>query len=85
MVDETTQSGGALPPAAEGPTGRTPVVQFLRECVAELRRVQWPGRDALWQASMVVIAVCAIVGFYIYVLDAAFSSAASWLVDQQVG
>jgi len=75
--DLAGDSGGSLVVGRGGP------IQFLRECVAELRRVQWPSRQALWQATAVVIFACIVVGFYLYALDNVFLRAASWLVDQQ--
>ena len=36
-------------------SGSRGLIQFLRECVAELRRVAWPDRAHLWQATLVVI------------------------------
>jgi preprotein translocase SecE subunit len=58
-------------------------VRFVRECWAELQRVQWPDRAHLWQATAVVIIACVIVGTYLYALDSVFSRAAHWLVDKQ--
>ena len=52
------------------------VIGFLASCVAELRRVQWPTRDTLIQASAVTIVFIAIAAAYLGVLDAAFN----WLV-----
>jgi preprotein translocase subunit SecE len=59
--------------------------QFVRECIAELRRVQWPDRVHLWQATAVVLVTVAIVGFYLYGLDSIFKQASSWLIDKQAG
>ena len=41
--------------------GRSGAVQFVRECWAELGRVQWPNRGQLWQATAVVILACFVV------------------------
>ena len=59
--------------------------QFVRECWAELKRVQWPTRPALIQATAVVIITCLIVGVYLYALDSIFSKLAGWLITQQAG
>lgn len=56
--------------------------QFVRECWAELQRVQWPNRQELFQASAVVLIVCFIIGVYIAGLDALFTRFSSWLIDQ---
>ena len=58
---------------------------FVRECVAELKRVQWPTRPQLIQATAVVIITCFIVGVYLYALDSLFSRLAGWLITQQAG
>src|SRR3954470_10519507 len=46
---------------------------FLRACVAELRRVQWPDRRQVGQATAVVLVFVVIAGGYLGLLDALFS------------
>ena len=46
---------------------------FLRACVAELRRVQWPDRRQVGQATAVVLLFVVIAGSYLGLLDALFS------------
>jgi preprotein translocase SecE subunit len=41
--------------------------------VAELRRVQWPDRKQVGQATAVVIVFVVIAGSYLGLLDAVFS------------
>jgi preprotein translocase SecE subunit len=60
-------SGGELP--KEG----NRVVNFMRACIAELRRVQWPNRQQVGQATGVVVGFVIIAGAYLGLLDAAFS------------
>ena len=43
---------------------------FLRACVAELRRVQWPDRRQVGQGTAVVIGFVVVAGVYLGVLDA---------------
>jgi preprotein translocase SecE subunit len=57
---------------------RGPVVGFLLSCWAELKRVQWPDRDTLIQASAVTFIFVAIMAAYLGALDAAFN----WFVKQ---
>jgi preprotein translocase SecE subunit len=57
---------------------RGAVVGFLISCWAELKRVQWPDRDTLIQASAVTVLFVAIATAYLGVLDAAFN----WLVQR---
>ena len=46
---------------------------FLRACVAELRRVQWPDRRQVGQGTAVVIGFVLVAGAYLGLLDAIFS------------
>jgi preprotein translocase SecE subunit len=46
---------------------------FFASCVAELKRVQWPDRETLIQASAVTLVFIAVAGAYLGVLDAIFS------------
>jgi preprotein translocase SecE subunit len=52
---------------------RGPVLGFLASCVAELRRVQWPDRETLVQASAVTIVFVAVAAAYLGALDAVFN------------
>jgi preprotein translocase SecE subunit len=49
------------------------VMGFLVSCVAELRRVQWPDRETLIQASAVTLLFIAIAAAYLGALDAVFN------------
>ena len=49
------------------------LVQFLHAVVAELRRVQWPDRQALTTLTGVVLGFVLIAGGYLGLLDAIFS------------
>ncbi len=49
------------------------LVQFLKAVVAELRRVQWPDRQALTTLTGVVLGFVLIAGGYLGLLDAIFS------------
>ena len=52
---------------------RGAVTGFLASCVAELKRVQWPDRETLIQASAITLIFIAIMAAYLGVLDAAFN------------
>ena len=54
-----------------GQTGRreTPRGSFVRESVAELRKVEWPDRKQVTTGSVVVIIACAITGLYLWIND----------------
>jgi len=47
--------------------------QFLTEVVAELRKVSWPTRPQLFQATAVVLVVLAIATAYLAALDEIFA------------
>jgi preprotein translocase SecE subunit len=62
-----------LPETKAEPKQRGRVVAFLVSCWAELKRVQWPDRDTLIQASAVTILFVAACAAYLGVLDTVFS------------
>ncbi len=49
------------------------VIGFIASCWAELRKVQWPDRDTLVQATAVTIVFVAVAAAYLGALDSAFS------------
>jgi len=49
---------------------------FVGESVAELKKVEWPGRQQLISATIVVIIAVAVTGAYLY--------AADWIVQRLV-
>jgi preprotein translocase SecE subunit len=49
------------------------VFGFLASCWAELKKVQWPDRDTLVQATAVTIIFVAVAAAYLGALDSAFS------------
>jgi preprotein translocase SecE subunit len=57
---------------------RGPVLGFLLSCWAELKRVQWPDRDTLVQASAVTFIFVAVMAAYLGGLDAVFN----WLIQR---
>ena len=52
---------------------RRGVLGFFLSCWAELKKVQWPDRDTLVQASAVTIIFVAVAAAYLGALDAAFN------------
>jgi preprotein translocase SecE subunit len=60
--------------AGEAPRrGGNRFINFLRACVVELGRVQWPDRRAVTQATGVVLGFVVIAGAYLGLLDAVWS------------
>lgn len=56
------------------------VVAFLASCIAELKRVQWPDRDTLIQATAVTVVFCIVAALYLGLLDLAFN----WVVQRVI-
>ena len=66
--------------AAKGERKRSGVIAFLASCIAELRRVQWPDRETLIQATAVTLVFVIVAALYLGVLDLAFN----WLVQSVI-
>ena len=54
------------------------VIAFLASCIAELKRVQWPDRDTLIQATAVTVVFVIVAAVYLGLMDLAFN----WLVQR---
>ena len=66
-----TPSRAATSSSAEHPRRkRGRVITFLGHCIDELRRVQWPNRRQVGQATAVVLGFVVIAGGYLGLLDA---------------
>jgi len=57
---------------------RNPVIAFFISCWAELKKVQWPDRDTLVQASAVTLIFVVVMAAFLGGLDATFN----WLIKQ---
>ena len=69
--------GGSRLEAAPAPilgqrVGRRGWFSFLRESIAELKKVEWPNQSQVVQGTIVVIVACAIVGAYLWGADLVF-------------
>jgi preprotein translocase SecE subunit len=62
------------------PRQRGRVVNFLVQVWAELRRVQWPDRNQVTQATGVVIVFCFLAGAYLALWDFVFNEFVTWLL-----
>jgi len=49
---------------------RGKVLTFLRHCIEELRRVQWPDRKHVFQATAVVLGFVLVAGGWLGLMDA---------------
>jgi preprotein translocase subunit SecE len=50
------------------------IVQFLKECVAELRKVVWPTRDDVISSVKVVVVSTIVIAVVLGLLDATFAA-----------
>jgi preprotein translocase subunit SecE len=57
------------------PNSRT----FVREVVAEAKKVTWPDRKTVVNTSVVVIVATFIIGFYLWGCDVVLVPAVSWV------
>ena len=62
----------------KGPRGG--VIGFLLSCWAELKKVQWPDRETLVQATAVTIIFVAVAAAYLGALDSLFN----WLIKEVI-
>jgi preprotein translocase SecE subunit len=53
----------------EAQRGGIPFVGFFQEAIAELKKVEWPGQQAVVSGTAVVLVACVIVGVYLYLND----------------
>lgn len=58
---------------AQAERQRSGVIGFLVSCWAELKKVQWPDRETLVQATAVTIIFVAVAAAYLGALDALFN------------
>ena len=75
---ESERRRAAKAPAPAEKRQRGGVIGFFISCWAELKRVQWPDRETLIQASAITLVFITIMAAYLGVLDAAFN----WLVQR---
>jgi preprotein translocase subunit SecE len=61
---------------------QNPVLRYLRETRAELRRVRWPTREETWMMTKVVLAVMFSLAIFLFVVDSFFSWLLSGIVAQ---
>jgi preprotein translocase SecE subunit len=57
---------------SEGKRG-IPGVRFVKESIAELKKVEWPGQHQVVSGTAVVIVSCLLVGTFLYVNDRVWS------------
>ena len=62
------------PSPTSAPKDRIPPVQFIREVIAELRKVVWPSKAETINYSIVVLITVVVMTLMIYGLDWVFST-----------
>ena len=74
-VEEKPQAVEAAPSAERSTEGRRgfPGVRFVREAIAELKKVEWPTQQKVVSGTAVVIVACVLVGAFLYVNDRVWS------------
>jgi preprotein translocase subunit SecE len=74
--------GRPRPTQHEPRRGGTRFGNFLRACWAELKRVQWPDRRQVAQATGVVIAFVVIAGLYLGLADVVASHVVDFILNK---
>jgi preprotein translocase subunit SecE len=77
-VAQRARTRQAVRPQAEAPPQierreRRGFINFILECVGELKKVDWPNQHQVIQGTVAVIIACIIIGGYLYLADQAFS------------
>ena len=81
MASEADLGRGAPRPArASGDVQPTERRQhFIKESIAELKKVEWPGQNQVIQGTVVVLVACVVVGSYLYLNDQVWKQVVSKL------
>lgn len=45
------------------------VVKFIREMVAEIKKIVWPSKSTVLRNSVIVLIICAILGAFVWIID----------------
>jgi len=64
--------GGGRPGSGDRAARTARTEQFFRGLVAEMRRVTWPTRQEWISATVLTVALVAVVGLYTYSVDELF-------------
>ena len=58
-----------------------PVTRYLREMIAELRKVSWPSRQEATQLTLIVLVVVTVMSVFLGTLDLIFARFMSFLLS----
>ena len=56
--------------------------EYIKDIIAEFKRVQWPSWDALQNDAIVVAIASVIIALIIYVMDQSFNTILGWLYSK---
>jgi preprotein translocase subunit SecE len=88
MADAIQQAPRAGTPAASGGNGggfMTRLVSFYHQVLAELRKVTWPERAQVQQATIAILIFVLILGLVIWLMDLALQGVLVRLVPSLFG
>ena len=60
-------------------------LRFISEAYRELQRVTWPTREETMRLTLMVIAVAAAIGAFLFVVDLVFSRIMDVILDVEGG
>ncbi|TAM62162.1 preprotein translocase subunit SecE [bacterium] len=72
MNRPTGSGGGGSQPRQARAAGGMQVKEFVRQLMAEMKRVTWPTRDEWISATVLVIALVVLVGLFTWAVDLGF-------------
>ena len=55
------------------------IVNYLKETRAEVKKVAWPGRQYVTQATIIILVVSISIGFFVMILDLVFAKGIMFL------
>jgi len=70
-MNRPTGGGGAQPRQGRA-VGTAQLKEFVRQLIAEMKRVTWPSRDEWISATVLVVALVVVVGFFTWLVDLGF-------------
>jgi preprotein translocase subunit SecE len=73
---------GAQPTKSQAGAQRRERRSFVAESWGELKKVDWPGRPQVIQATVVVLIACIVVGIYLYVNDLVWKHVVQKIIGQ---
>ncbi len=71
-MNRPTGGGGGPQPRQARAAGKVQIKEFVRQLMAEMKRVTWPTRDEWISATVLVIALVVLVGFFTWLVDFGF-------------